>query len=154
MPLLPPCKQRCSGRAGGAETLEVPSSTAQQYTKVSLDDIVVIAREQHMHDGCTISIPQEPQGVYTLSVFSPRAQDEATIHLDQYTGAVLADYRYGNYGFMGKLIALGITLHKGTQFGFMNQLMGLYYFVSELLVSPSAEPYCGGNENQLKTWGL
>ncbi|MEH7293379.1 PepSY domain-containing protein [Priestia megaterium] len=109
----------------GAETLEVPSSTAQQYTKVSLDDIVGIAKEQHIHDGYTISIPQEPQGVYTLSVFSPRAQDEATIHLDQYTGAVLADYRYGNYGFMGKLIALGITLHKGTQFGFMNQLMGL-----------------------------
>ena len=63
--------------------------------------------------------------LYTLSVFSPRAQDEATIHLDQYTGAVLADYRYGNYGFMGKLIALGITLHKGTQFELMNQLMGL-----------------------------
>ena len=59
------------------------------------------------------------------SLFLPRAQDEATIHLDQYTGAVLADYRYDNYGFMGKLIALGITLHKGTQFGFINQLMGL-----------------------------
>ncbi|MEK1829736.1 hypothetical protein AAAC51_13485 [Priestia megaterium] len=49
--------------------LEVPSSTASQYTKVSLDDIVDIAKEQHMHDGYTISIPQEPQGVYTLSVF-------------------------------------------------------------------------------------
>ena len=36
------------------------------------------------------------------------------MHIDQYSGAVLADYRYDHYGVVGKAVALGITLHKGT----------------------------------------
>lgn len=90
-----------------------------------MDDVVRIANEQKVHPAYQVYIPQTADGVYTLSVFPPKAKDEATVHLDQYTGAVLADYRYAQYGWMGKTIALGITLHKGTEFGLVNQLAGL-----------------------------
>ena len=108
-----------------AETLDVPVSKLQGLVPQSLDQIVKIAEQKDVHPSYSIFIPQEPEGVYTLSVFPPKAQDEATIHIDQYSGAVLADYRYDNYGIIGKVVAWGITLHKGSQFGVINQLASL-----------------------------
>lgn len=102
--------------------------------KLSLDDVVSIANEQNIYPGYDIYIPQTKDGVYTLSVFPPKAQDEATMHIDQYTGAVLADYRFDDYRLIGKVIALGITLHKGTQFGFINQLAGLLVCIGIIAV--------------------
>jgi len=108
-----------------AETLDVPVSDLQGLVPQSLDQVVEVAERVGIYPGYSIFIPQEPEGVYTLSVFPPKAQDEATIHIDQYSGAVLADYRYGNYGQIGKVVAWGITLHKGSQFGLLNQLASL-----------------------------
>ncbi len=108
-----------------AENLDVPYSGTQGYVPLSIDDVVQIATEQKVYPGYKVYFPQDDTGVYTLSVFPPKAQDEATLHIDQYTGAVLAVYRYENYGPLGKLVALGVTLHKGTQFGLINQLIRL-----------------------------
>lgn len=112
-----------------AENLPVPISTNQQYTQLSMDDVVSIADQEGIKLGYKIIIPQEPDGVFTLSDFPPKAKDEVTMHIDQYTGAVLADYRYNNYHTLGKIIAYGITIHKGTEFGFWNQLIGLFVCV-------------------------
>lgn len=120
-----------------AETLDVPLSDIQGLVPVPLDTIVEIAEQEGIYPGYAIYIPQEKTGVYTLSVFPPKAQDEATMHIDQYTGAVLADYRYANYGFIGKIVAWGITLHKGSQFGLLNQLISLFICVSVVFVALS-----------------
>lgn len=108
-----------------AENLEVPKSEVEGYVPISIDDVVDVANRVGMHPSYTVIFPNGKEGVFTLSAFPPKAQDEATIHIDQYSGAVLADYRYDNYGVMGKIIAWGITLHKGTQFGLINQLISL-----------------------------
>ena len=108
-----------------AENLNVPVSKLQGLTPQSIDNVVNTANREGIDPSYTVYIPQEKNGVYTLSAFPPKAQDEVTMHIDQYSGAVLADYRYDNYGIIGKIVALGITLHKGTQFGFINQLISL-----------------------------
>jgi len=120
-----------------AETLDVPKSDLQGFIPLPIDDVVDIANREGMHPTYTINIPSDKEGVYTLSAFPPRAQDEATIHVDQYSGAVLADYRYDHYGFVGKMVALGVTLHKGTQFGFLNQLLSLFICLGIILVVAS-----------------
>ncbi|PLT30502.1 PepSY-associated TM helix domain-containing protein [Peribacillus deserti] len=120
-----------------AENLDVPISKIQGFIPVPIDDVVAIANREGMHPSYTISIPNEKEGVYTLSAFPPKAQDEATIHIDQYSGAVLADYRYDNYGLVGKIVAWGITLHKGTQFGLFNQLISLLICLGIVLVAVS-----------------
>ncbi|MFD2215734.1 PepSY-associated TM helix domain-containing protein [Metabacillus endolithicus] len=120
-----------------AETLDVPKSDLQGLLPLSIDDVVDIANREGMHPTYTINIPSDKEGVYTLSAYPPKAQDEATIHIDQYSGAVLADYRYDHYGFVGKMVALGITLHKGTQFGFLNQLLSLFICLGIILVVAS-----------------
>lgn len=120
-----------------AENLEVPSSKVQEYLPISINDVVEIASREGIYPGYTVYLPKTKESVYTLSVFPPKAQDEATIHIDQYSGAILADYRYDHYGFMGKVIAWGITLHKGTQFGWMNQAISLLICLGIILVAVS-----------------
>ncbi|MCY9138023.1 PepSY-associated TM helix domain-containing protein [Peribacillus frigoritolerans] len=117
-----------------AENLDVPLSDIQGFIPLSIDDVVTIATREGMHPSYSINIPQETDGVYTLSAFPPKAQDEATIHIDQYSGAVLADYRYDHYGLIGKIVAWGITLHKGTQFGLINQIISLLICLGIMLV--------------------
>lgn len=120
-----------------AETLDVPLSEVQGAVPVSLDKVMAIAEQEEIYPTYSIFIPQEPEGVYTLSVFPPKAQDEATMHIDQYSGAVLADYRYDNYGVIGKVVAWGITLHKGSQFGLINQLVSLFICLGIIFVAIS-----------------
>ncbi|NMH68198.1 PepSY domain-containing protein [Bacillus sp. RO3] len=117
-----------------AENLEVPVSALQGYTQVSMNDVVDIAKREGIDPGYKVFIPQDEKGVFTLSAFPAKAQNEVTMHLDQYTGAVLADYRYDNYGVGGKIVAMGITLHTGTQFGFFNQLLSLFICLGIILV--------------------
>ncbi|WP_197089660.1 PepSY domain-containing protein [Bacillus sp. SA1-12] len=99
--------------------------------------MVAIAGLEDIHPSYTVIFPAEKDGVYTLSAFPPKAQDEATIHIDQYSGAILADYRYDHYGFIGKIVAWGITLHKGTQFGLINQLISLLICLGIIFVAVS-----------------
>jgi uncharacterized iron-regulated membrane protein len=120
-----------------AEKLDVPASEIQGFIPLSVDDVVQIAKREGVHPSYTVFIPREPTGVYTLSAFTPKAEDEITMHIDQYTGAVLTDYRFDHYGFMGQVIALGITLHKGTQFGLINQLVSLFICLGMILVALS-----------------
>ncbi|MFE5426331.1 PepSY-associated TM helix domain-containing protein [Peribacillus simplex] len=118
-----------------AENLDVPISDIQGFIPLSIDDVVTIANREGIHPSYSINIPQETDGVYTLSAFPPKALDEATIHIDQYSGAVLADYRYDHYGLIGKIVAWGITLHKGTQFGLINQIISLLICIGIMLVA-------------------
>ncbi|MDF2038281.1 PepSY domain-containing protein [Cytobacillus oceanisediminis] len=120
-----------------AENLDVPVSDLQGFIPLSIDDVVSAAEREGVHPSYSIYIPQDKSGVYTISAFPPKAQDEITMHVDQYTGAVLTDYRYDHYGWIGKMVAWGITLHKGTQFGLINQLISLFICLGIILVAVS-----------------
>lgn len=117
-----------------AENLDVPVSALEGYTPVSINDVVNIAEREGIDPSYTVYIPGDEKGVYTLSAFPAKAQNEVTMHLDQYSGAVLADYRFDHYGIGGKIVAMGITLHTGTQFGFINQLISLFICLGIILV--------------------
>ncbi|SEM85389.1 PepSY-associated TM helix domain-containing protein [Lihuaxuella thermophila] len=108
-----------------AEQRPVPQSEEAKVSPVSIDKVVAIANARHVHPGYTVYFPEDPKGVYTISVFPDKSEDEATLHLDQYSGKVLDDFRFDDYGPVAKIISTGITLHKGTQFGLANQLAGL-----------------------------
>jgi uncharacterized iron-regulated membrane protein len=120
-----------------AENLDVPLSEIQGFIPISIDEVIAIANREGLRPIYTVSIPSEKDGVYTLSAFPPKAKDEVTMHIDQYTGAVLADYRFDDYGLIGKIVAMGITLHKGTEFGLINQLCCLLICLGIIFVAVS-----------------
>ncbi|MFS0785299.1 PepSY domain-containing protein [Shouchella sp. 1P09AA] len=112
--------------AWAAQKLPAPlSGNAQGYEQVSIDDVVTTGLHQDLHPSYSVYFPRSETGSFTLSAFPDQAKDEATMYIDQYTGAILADYRYDDYGTIGKLMATGITIHKGLEFGLLNQLFGL-----------------------------
>ena len=75
--------------------------------------------------GTPIGLPDGPRGVYSAMRFPDDATAERVVHLDRYSGAVLADLGYRDYGVAGRLTEWGISLHTGRQFGALNQLVML-----------------------------
>ncbi len=109
-----------------AEKMPVQNSDQESgFRQLSLDQIIETADSTGVDPSYDIFYPASEEGVFTLSVFPDQARDEATIHIDQYTGDVIADYRYDNYGPLGKIMATMITVHKGHEFGIVNQVLGL-----------------------------
>lgn len=74
-----------------------------------------------------VTPPDDSTGVWTLSQDS-MSYDSAnptidrTVHVDQYTGRVLADVRYDDYSLMARAMAVGIALHEG-QVGLWNLIL-------------------------------
>ncbi|WP_286166194.1 PepSY-associated TM helix domain-containing protein [Peribacillus frigoritolerans] len=108
-----------------AENLPVPPSSGGKYVPISLEDVQSISENEKVAKPYTISFPQGEKGVYTISVSNPNPSDDATLHLDQYSGTILSDVRFSDYGILAKAISLGISLHEGTLFGLANQIIGL-----------------------------
>ncbi|WRP08660.1 PepSY domain-containing protein [Rossellomorea aquimaris] len=108
-----------------SENMTVPSSTTDGYVPLSLDDATYIARNESIEKPYTISMPQGDMGVYTIATSHSKPGDNATLHVDQYSGSILSDVRFSEYGIMAKAITMGIALHEGRLFGLANQIIGL-----------------------------
>ncbi|ACJ33348.1 Uncharacterized iron-regulated membrane protein [Anoxybacillus flavithermus WK1] len=108
-----------------AENMPVPESKQNGTMTIPIESVIQIAQERHVHPGYSIYFPEGEKGVYTVSVFPNLPQDQATLHIDQYSGEVLADLRFKDYGWLAKVIEIGIALHEGRYFGLFNQLIGL-----------------------------
>ncbi|KXU82618.1 peptidase [Paraburkholderia monticola] len=90
---------------------------------LSLGHIVALAASLGITDGYSIVLPTTSTGVYALSYFPADPKDERTLYIDQYSGAILKDIRYGDYGAIAKAVSYGTSLHMGRYFGLANQLL-------------------------------
>lgn len=91
--------------------------------QVSLQQVVDTARERRVVPGYSITLPTDATGVYSVAVFADDPRNDATLHLDQYSGKVLADIRWKDYGPVAKTVEMGVVLHEGKFFGLANQLL-------------------------------
>ncbi|MGO4542862.1 PepSY-associated TM helix domain-containing protein [Paenibacillus sp. 2TAB19] len=121
-----------------AESIPVPASMAGSYVPLSINEVEQIATRENIHKPYTISVPAGQTGVYTISTSQPNPYYNATLHIDQYSGAKLTDVRFADYGIMAKAISYGIAFHEGTLFGLANQLIGLVACLGLILVALSS----------------
>jgi uncharacterized iron-regulated membrane protein len=89
-------------------------------------------------EGTPVGLPTDPRGVYTAMLFPDDVRAQRVVHLDQYSGTVLADVGYRDYGVAGRVIEWGINLHTGRQFGSVNQLVMLAGCLAILVLTASA----------------
>lgn len=111
-----------------AEQLPMPASDAAGApagAAVDVDSVVALAQARGVLPGFTLSLPADETGVYTVSIFPNDPANEATLHIDRYSGAVLADVRFADYALVPKAVELGIAIHEGKYFGPLNQLLML-----------------------------
>ncbi|KIL46745.1 PepSY-associated TM helix domain-containing protein [Jeotgalibacillus soli] len=108
-----------------SENMTVPSSPTGGYLTLPVEDISMIASMQQVAKPFTISMPQGEKGVYTIATSHSAPWNNATLHIDQYSGGVLSDVRFNEYGVLAKAITAGIAFHEGRLFGWPNQALGL-----------------------------
>lgn len=99
-----------------------PSASA---TPIGLQQVVDIAAARGVQPGYSITWPKGERGVFSIALFADDPRNDATLHLDQYSGAVLADVRWKDYGAVARTVETGVMLHEGKLFGLANQLLML-----------------------------
>lgn len=117
------------GGGSGADGHEGHGDSAQANTApptplpgmLSLDDAVARFAQAGLAPGYTVQLPQGSRGVYTGSVYPDDLSRQRVIHLDAYSGRVLLDMGYADYGPMGRALEWGINVHMGQQWGRLNQ---------------------------------
>ncbi|WP_028695547.1 PepSY-associated TM helix domain-containing protein [Pseudomonas cremoricolorata] len=112
-------------------------SSAPAAPQVSLQQVEDIASARHIEPGYSITLPTTAEGVFTVSVFADDPRNDATLHVDQYTGQVLADVRWHDYSPVARATELGVKLHEGKMFGPLNQIIVLLICLMILLGSVS-----------------
>lgn len=105
------------------ENSKLPLSVISGKNQISIDAITQYAREKKAPAGYKIAYPKGETGVFTVSAFPGDPKKEITIHIDQYSGKVLADINYSHYSAFAKAVEYGIALHQGQYFGWLNQLI-------------------------------
>lgn len=126
------------GHEGHAPATAVTSSTALPAPALGLDHALQIFRDLGLPAGTPVRLPSGPQGVYSAMRFPDDVRELRVVHLDRYTGVVLADIGLKDYGAVGRLTEWGISLHTGRQFGLLNQLLMLAGCLSIVLLAVSS----------------
>ncbi|MCV4284272.1 PepSY-associated TM helix domain-containing protein [Pseudomonas capsici] len=99
--------------------------------KVTLQQVVDIATERGVEPGYSITAPKTAEGVFTVSVFADDPRNDATLHIDQYSGKVLADVGWKDYSLVSRATEMSVMLHEGKFFGWINQML---IFVACLMI--------------------
>ncbi|WP_378943430.1 PepSY-associated TM helix domain-containing protein [Paracoccus sp. R86501] len=86
---------------------------------VTIDSIDALARSIGFQGRYQVMMPKGDTGVWTLARDSMNTDSlnpttDRTVHIDQYSGRILADVGFGDYSWAGKAMAVGIALHMGT----------------------------------------
>ncbi len=110
-------------------------------TPVDLDSVVGFARSIGFDGRFQLGFPAGETGVWTIArdTMSNDAADptsDRTVHLDRYTGKVLADVGFSDYGAAGKAMAVGIAFHEGDM-GWWNVTLVTAFCLSVIFLSVS-----------------
>ena len=108
---------------------------------MTLETVDRFAREIGFKGRYQLNLPKGETGVWTLSqdsmsydMVSPTA--DRTVHIDRYSGKILADIRYDDYNFFGKFMAVSIALHMGT-LGWWSVLANVVFCLAVIFICVS-----------------
>lgn len=108
---------------------------------VDLDSVVTLARALGFDQRFQLSFPGGETGVWTIArdTMSNDASNplsDRTVHVDRYTGRILADVAFADYGAAGKAMAVGVAFHEGDM-GVWNIALNTLFCLSILFLSAS-----------------
>lgn len=110
-------------------------------TAVNIHSLVILGRMLGMDGRFRVAYPGGEGGVWTINRDSMSSDSDdpfvdRTIHVDQYTGKILADVKYDDYSWADKAMAVGIPFHMGLM-GTWNFLLNVVFCLSVIFVSIS-----------------
>ncbi len=130
----------------GLEQTPLPESGSLAGTTaitgpVTVDTVAGFAGTLGFDHRFQLNLPADATGVWTISHDSmsndgPNPAADRTIHIDQFTGNVLADVRYADYSAYAKAMAWGIAFHEG-DLGVWNIALNTAFCLAIILMSVS-----------------
>lgn len=111
-----------------------PGSAASPIT---VGEAARIFAAQGLSTAYRLSYPKDAHDVYTAYTYPDRPQGQRTLQLDQYSGEVINDVRFEDYGIGAQAVELGVQLHMGNYFGLPNQLVMLFASLAGILLAVS-----------------
>jgi uncharacterized iron-regulated membrane protein len=144
--------ENASGTAASAPwalgEAKLPVSTAMDTGKlISIDHLKQLATDEGLPGPYFVAFPDGETGVYSViadqwmvagnPAFSDVTQ-EAVIHIDQYSGEVLARYSYEEYTALAKVVSNAIAIHEGRRFGLLSQVATIAFCIGILFLSITA----------------
>lgn len=105
---------------------------------MTLDSVTAFAHSLGFNGRYQISLPADTEGVWTISHDSmsndgPDPWGDRTLHIDQYTGKVLADVRFADYSAYAKMMAIGVAFHEGDM-GVWNLILNTTFCLSMIFL--------------------
>jgi uncharacterized iron-regulated membrane protein len=144
---MPPEKPTAHDHAGAAkpdlpwalEKAPMPvSMPSPGVAGIGLDAVVSRFEQLGLKRPFSIALPEGPQGAYVGDYRPDRVEDSRTIYLDQYSGRVLGDVGFRQWGPAAKAIEWGIAVHQGQEYGPVNRYLMLAACVAVVLLAVSA----------------
>lgn len=98
---------------------------------VNLDTVAALAKQLGFTGQHHIQLPQTDTGVFTLSADTMSGDlgqptQDRTVHVDRYSGRVLAEAAFADYPLLAKGMAVGIALHQG-DLGLWNAILNVLF---------------------------
>lgn len=130
------------------EQTQMPLSGSQagldgvpQGQPVNIDSVVALARAIGFDNRFQLNYPGGEDGVWTLSRDtmsndSANPLSDRTTHIDQYSGKIIADVGFADYGVPGKAMAVGIAFHEGDM-GIWNLALNTLFCLSIIFMAVS-----------------
>ena len=121
--------------------VDINSATTQKSLDAIIQQGLQLNFTLNEYSRFRVALPLKPEGVYTLlSIASSRdvidPREDRTVHIDQYSGLVLADIGWNDYNLGAKTMALSIPLHQAT-LGVWNIVLAVVACIALMLISVS-----------------
>jgi uncharacterized iron-regulated membrane protein len=123
-----------SGSSAGA--VGVPAGHA-----VNIDTVAALAKQLGFEGQHHIQLPQGDTGVFTISADTMSGDlknptQDRTVHVDRYSGRVIAEAAFADYSLVAKGMAVGIALHQG-DLGLWNAALNLLFCAATVFLCVS-----------------
>lgn len=110
-------------------------------TAINIDSISALGRSLGFEGRFRVNYPGGETGVWTLSQDSmsndsPDPMSDRTVHIDQYSGKVLAEVGFEDYSLPGQAMAVGIAFHEGDM-GLWNIVLNTVFCLSVAFIAIS-----------------
>jgi uncharacterized iron-regulated membrane protein len=109
----------------GFHSRELKSNYLADARPVSIDTVISAALQEGYDGELNVKIPHHKLDTYAVQRNSDDPAQRPSMHLDQYTGKVIAKADWNKVPVLAKAVSYGIKLHRGEYFGVWNLVLVL-----------------------------
>ena len=109
----------------GFHSRELKSNYIPGAQQVSIDRVILAALQAGYEGELNVKIPRNKHDTYAVQRNSDDPAQRPSMHIDQYSGQVIAKTDWNTVPVLAKAVSYGIKLHRGEYFGVWNLILVL-----------------------------